>query len=302
VADKSDFFAAAPLRAIGDMALTGTDLRTLLAISFHDRRSLPRGKGRGCVASNATLALEVGTDITTISRSVSKLVKLGYVHKEPQPADKRKHALRVLFDGTDTWQSCQQSSDGTGAENEPHSREIVGNLANDRAEIVGDPANGKPEIVGSQISETPRKLPKIDPQEILLNRERDCVETRIDAVETAHLSGADNCQYDMSGIFEAASRSLSNKARNDDLPTSNIRLNKLLPANLLSLPLHAQLAKIERAFDRLGWDENRLVPDDAKAIGGYLTKIFDEHDGPASHRALRMLEKLETHADQEAAA
>jgi hypothetical protein len=164
VSSKGDFFAATPLRAIGDMALTGTDLRTLLAISFHDRRSIPNGKGRGCVASSATLAREVGTDITTISRSVSKLVKLGYVQKEPQPADKRKHTLRVLFDNADTCQPCQQSSDGTGAENDPHNREIVGNLAKDRAEIVGDPANEKPEIVGNQISETRRKLPKNDPK------------------------------------------------------------------------------------------------------------------------------------------
>lgn len=288
MAKETDFFAAAPMRAIGDPGLTGTDLRTLLAISFHDRRSIPQGKGRGCVASNTTLAKEVGTDITTISRSISKLVRLGYVVKEAQPNDRRKHTIRVIFDQPDSWQSCQVSTSSDAGQ-------IVGDPANDPAEMVGRFANDHGEIVGNQFSETRRNLPKSDTQEILLNRERDCVETRRDSVETAHRGDAVCNQEDVSDLVKATIGSLGQRAKGKELPSSGIALRDLLPESFTKLSLDAQLDHWERALKRINWSDDRLIEAEMSLMREWLEDVanqYERRESTAGARAQRMLERL----------
>lgn len=288
MAKEPDFFAPAPMRAIGDPGLTGTDLRTLLAISFHDRRSIPQGKGRGCVASNTTLSKEVGTDITTISRSISKLVRLGYVVKEAQESDRRKHTIRVIFDGANTWQDCQVSPDAPAPQN-------IGNPANDRAEIVDRLANDPAEIVGNQFSETRRNLPKTDHQEILLNRERDCVETQRDTVETAHRGDACDDEQDVSGLVNATIGLIGNHTERKELPSSGISLRILLPESFSTLSVDAKLAHLERALKRIDWNDDRLIEDDIDLMRTWLETVSNEYpssDYSAGARAQRMLERL----------
>jgi len=90
-------FSTIPANAIGDRTLTGLDLRCLAAISLHDGMSLIKKTGAGCYAALSTLARKAGTDVTNFSKSLSKLIKRGYVVKEPQLHDRRRSTLRVVF-------------------------------------------------------------------------------------------------------------------------------------------------------------------------------------------------------------
>jgi len=95
---KGAAFAMLPYRAIGDSRLTSLDLRTLAAISWHDRGSRPRGKGAGCWAGNKKLTEEVGCDYTNLSSTVTKLGTLGYITREPHPVNRKLRVYRVVYD------------------------------------------------------------------------------------------------------------------------------------------------------------------------------------------------------------
>lgn len=128
--------------------------------------STVKGKGAGCYATYKKMAAEVGCDYTNFSKSISRLMRWGYLVREPQLMDRRKFTLRVLYGTEDSWRNDQQS----GAEK-------VGDLANDQPEIVGDAANFPNEIVGQENSESRRNLPKTASHYISLKEELDFVET-----------------------------------------------------------------------------------------------------------------------------
>ena len=142
-------FSTIPANAIGDSSLTSLDLRCLAAISIHDGMSLIKETGAGCYAALSTLARKVGTDVTNFSKSLSKLIRKGYVVKEPQLHDKRRSTLRVVFprrkdDRPDGEKGCtppepQGPNDNydCGAPAE-HAKQLVGD---DQAKNVGIPGH-----------------------------------------------------------------------------------------------------------------------------------------------------------------
>jgi hypothetical protein len=107
-------YAALPVGAIGDQRLAGLHFRVLAAIAFHDRLSLSRETGKGCVASNGTLALEAGCDYSRLSATISDLVKWGYVVKEPSTVDKRLRTYRVRYDDSLPTRKLNGLPDGKG--------------------------------------------------------------------------------------------------------------------------------------------------------------------------------------------
>lgn len=127
-----------PARVIGDTSLTALDLRCLAVIAMHDGMSAVSGKGGGCYARNQTLAALVRTDATNFSKSLSRLIRAGYVTREPQLMDKRRFTLRVQYPKDNSWRDDQQS---------PQSHDL------ETGEIVGEPANPEPEIVGDGAGE-----------------------------------------------------------------------------------------------------------------------------------------------------
>jgi DNA-binding MarR family transcriptional regulator len=112
-------FAAMPARAIQDQKLHGLEWRVLAAVAMHDRMSLQKkAPGKGCIASNATLANWCGCNQTNLSTAISTLVERGYIRRE---ADKsgRNRTLRVLYTEGDAHalllaRACKPSSLGKG--------------------------------------------------------------------------------------------------------------------------------------------------------------------------------------------
>jgi hypothetical protein len=151
-----------PARVIGDTSLTALDLRCLAVIAMHDGMSAVSGKGGGCYARNQTLAALARTDATNFSKSLTRLMKAGYVTREPQLMDKRRFTLRVQYPRDNSWRDDQQSPPS----HDPETGEIVGEPANPAPEIVGDGEGGN----GGFSRETGSDY-------ISLNEELDSVET-----------------------------------------------------------------------------------------------------------------------------
>lgn len=89
-------FTTLPIRACSDKRLTGTDLRVLGVISFHDRRSLARGVGAGCFAGQRIIAQRTGLDRKNVRQSIERLVTLGYLERTERASEKRGYVLRVI--------------------------------------------------------------------------------------------------------------------------------------------------------------------------------------------------------------
>lgn len=214
-------FAAVPLRALADQSLSGLDLRTLMAVAAHDRLG---ANGRGCYAGQARLALMVRSDKTRMSKSLTRLVALGYVSLDRQ-SDKRRLILRVLYTEGDaaamTPAAARDSFDALpGAEiadalenalaGIPVARgdswpigqpsrvtkngEIVDHLVNSKAEIVDHSKSQAAEIIGEldpNIS-SERLINAVETEESLVKRrqaEKDRPAGNVDA--SAFLDGLD---------------------------------------------------------------------------------------------------------------
>ncbi|WP_443970852.1 hypothetical protein [Sphingobium sp. CR28] len=185
--DRRTFYCL-PRRAICDGELSALDHRVLGAIAIHDGMSASKGKGAGCVASNKTLTAMVGCDYTSMSKTIGRLLRKGYVVREPQLLDKRKFTLRLIYDEpdavrsgpTDSWSNGQQISD-----------EVVGEIANDPPEIVGEDANEGPEIVGRDNFETRTNLPETTAHYIPLRGEIDFAKQGNRFSKAARLSSRD---------------------------------------------------------------------------------------------------------------
>lgn len=95
--DGNRIFYCLPVRALRDKDLTSLDHRVLGAIALHDGMSNFKKKGRGCYATHKTLRDIVGCDYTNISKSITKLVKSGYLIVSAHPKDKRRSIYRVIY-------------------------------------------------------------------------------------------------------------------------------------------------------------------------------------------------------------
>lgn len=91
-------YAAIPLRALGDAALSGADLRTLGVVAAHDRFAKNHV---GCFASYKRLAAMAGLAVQSLKRSVANLIELGYLRAEPNPMDARRRILFVEYTEAD---------------------------------------------------------------------------------------------------------------------------------------------------------------------------------------------------------
>ena len=112
---RERLFFTGSVNIIGDQRPSGLDLRVYACVSMHDGMSLPKGTGRGCYATFATLIAEIGCDAANLSRSLKRLVEWGYITEERQD-DRRRKTYRVVFESRETWRNRQQSKS-----------EIVGN-------------------------------------------------------------------------------------------------------------------------------------------------------------------------------
>lgn len=86
-------YAPLPARAVADDRLNGLPLRVLAAVALRDRLSIARG-GKGCFASNQVLCIDCRCDEATLSRAITQLVDLGYLHRE---GTQRSRVLRVIY-------------------------------------------------------------------------------------------------------------------------------------------------------------------------------------------------------------
>lgn len=161
VRDRRQFYCL-PRRALADKNLTALEHRVLGAISIHDGMSKRKGKGAGCYASYRTLTDLVGCDYTNFSKAVSRLIRLGYVCREPQIMDKRKYTLFVIFDEESDWSPHQPSSDL-----------IVGDFTNVLKQNCQRAYNNSSKVVGDGKLETNGKLQKTGEHYIPLNGEID---------------------------------------------------------------------------------------------------------------------------------
>jgi len=249
-------FTTLPARAIADTSLTALDLRCLAVIALHDGMSGPKGAGGGCFARNATLAALVRTDVTNFSKSLTRLIRLGYVSREPQVMDKRRFTLRVEYPADDSWRTDQQSDDGNVGEQTNNRPEIVGEEANLPAEIVGDGESGN----GGFSKETGRDY-------IPLNGEID---------------------------FEESNKLNSHNGRVVADARRPAGIICQISDGFRRLPVGAQVAKVEAAFAALDRDPSAIPPDERKLVSDWLLGTYDEFpDEPFGQQAARIYQEIE---------
>lgn len=281
---KGREFTTAPSRAIGDTRLSALDLRCLLVIAMHDGMSTVKRSGPGCYAKSSTLAAMVQTDITNFSKAVSRLLKLGYIIKEPQQNDRRRFTLRVVYGAGDSWRGDQVSADSNHAE-------IVGESTNQCPEMVGEVTNESAEIVGEANVNNGGFPPFSDPHYISLNEELDFVETKeLNSVETAQRENAQRWPVDnISGNGSAGSRKDTAEAG----CSGEVSIASKLSRHFNNLSQDAQLSRFEEELNAIGRNIDALPRAERNRWTEWLLSLTDEcSETPAGHRALRLWEEL----------
>lgn len=93
--DTGPQFSPIPYRAIIDGNLDPLSLRVLGIVAYRDRFG---ANGRGCCLSQKQIALDVGAHEKSVARSMSLLIRLGYVRAEKTRADRRASEYFVQYD------------------------------------------------------------------------------------------------------------------------------------------------------------------------------------------------------------
>lgn len=248
-------FTTLPAAVIADTRLTALDIRCLAVIALHDGMSGPKGSGGGCFAKNATLAALARTDVTNFSKSLARLVRLGYVSRDPQVMDKRRFTLRVQYPADDSWRTDQQS-DG----------EEVGETTNEQPEIVGEEANHPAEIVGDGEGENGGFSSETGRDYIPLNGEID---------------------FDESNKLNSHNGRVVADARR---PAGIICQ---IADGFKDLPVGAQVAKVEAAFAALDRDPSAIPPHERKLVTDWLLGTYDDFpDEPFGKQAARIYQEI----------
>jgi DNA-binding MarR family transcriptional regulator len=260
-------FTTMPVRALGDQRFTALTFRSLGVIALHDGMSKVKGSGGGCYARHATLAERIGTDVTNFSKSLSLLIKWGYVAREPQLMDKRRFTLRVIYSDEDSWQPDQPSPP----------QEL-----RDPSEIVGEEGHPEAEIVGEAEGKNGSFSRENDAHYISLNEELDFDESReINSPKGPRFAQhSDNDVLD--SIFASGRFSSERPPKKKDPAEAGCgewALKPHLPSNLSKLPLGAQVSRIEAAFDAIGRDADRMARDERSMFAELLYNIGDEYSG-----------------------
>lgn len=324
-------FTTLPIRACSDKRLTGTDLRVLGVISFHDRRSLARGVGAGCFAGQRIIAQRAGLDRKNVRLSIERLVQFGYLDRQERASEKRGYVLRVIEVDPNA------PADPIGGAGTPY--------ADDDDEAV-DYFEGVQEPPQAGVQEPPHRGCG-DPH----NRDlRDLVETRRDSTEVAHFSQSASdeistrqseelstgaiCQGELRFLVIIAANILGSHAalhQRSGVPTNYISRAKnaksiphdheaalvtacdqvvkanihrhppfirfgefgvLLPADFDAKSHDVQLHHLEKALKLV--PGHKFVAAAEEQIDEFLAEICENHCGEGSgHRAQRMREELD---------
>jgi len=249
-------FTTLPASTIADTSLTALDMRCLAAIAYHDGMSASRGTGGGCYARNDTLAALVRTDTTNFSKCLSKLIRLGYVTREPQLSDKRRFTLRVQYPTDDSWRTDQQSTP-----------EKIGQLANNGGEIVGEATNRTPKVVGDSEGGNGSFSNETSQQYISLNEE-------IDFEESNEINSENRRDF-----------AVAQRSGND--------FRDHLPSSFGSLTLPAKLSHLERAWKAIDRDPARMTDADFNQVTGWLQTLADvDDDENVRQQAARLYEEM----------
>ncbi len=91
-------YSPVPARAMGDPALSGADLRVLMAIASHDRFG---SNGTGCYASHTRLASITSLHAKAVARSIGRLRDARYISVERNPMNGRLAVYRVIYSDED---------------------------------------------------------------------------------------------------------------------------------------------------------------------------------------------------------
>jgi len=93
---KKGTFRLMPDRAFADKELSATDYRVLAAIAFFDRGG---ANGRGCFATQSTIAVRAGCQREEASRSISKLRDHGHITMTASSSkDARRRTIHLVYD------------------------------------------------------------------------------------------------------------------------------------------------------------------------------------------------------------
>jgi hypothetical protein len=256
MAKKPRPFCALPANAMADTSLTALDMRCLAVIAWHDGMSGASGKGGGCFARNDNMAAIINTDPTNFSKCLTKLIRLGYVTREPQIMDKRRFTLRVQYPTDNSWRDDQQSNPLNVGEMTNNGSDIVGEQANHPRNVVGDGAHGN----GSFSKENA-------PDYISLNEE---------------------LHFDESSERNSAKRRDVAVARRPD------GIICQLPSNINDLPMGARVSKVEAAFDALDRDPFAMSDVERRKITDWLFKCSEDYaDEPFGQQAQRLLVEMD---------
>jgi DNA-binding MarR family transcriptional regulator len=271
--DAPRLFVALPIRLNRDRNLSALDIRCLAAIARHDNRSLSKGTGPGCFATNVTLAMEVGIDATNFSKSLSRLFGGGYVVREQRAGHRRGlTTLRVIYDADDG-----EADAGDGwANDQPSSPRKVAKRPTIPSEIGGE-AESKNSAFSRQN----------DRQETSLSERRDFVKTsRRDAVETAQQGCGERSA-------DRGKRKSEPQSDGAEAPAAGgVSLYPHLPRDIRRLGLSAQLVCLERAINAIGGDASLIDPDERKTWARALNGAFNAYGGEADgYHALRLIEQ-----------
>ena len=273
-----------PARAIADTGLSALDLRCLMAIAIHDGMSLVKGSGPGCYARIATLAGLVRTDISNFSKSLSKLVKHGYVVREPQQSDRRRFTLRVVYGDDDSWRFDQEIQTGQQSS-------AVGDLTNELQEKVGEFTNCSAKLVGGSPPRNGEKQPNSDPHYIPLNGEIDSVKTgEINSVESAHdtFPAAKRAGLDRSDFTFS-----SQKNGAEALAGNRVSIKSNLPESFPNLAPEAQLVKFESVWAQTGRNAEALDPQERLEWEKLFSDLSDWFSGKQTgHHAERLYQEI----------
>lgn len=279
---KPRTFTTIPVAMIADTDLTALDLRIAAVIALHDGMSAVKGKGGGCYAKNSTLASLARTDVTNFSKSLSKLMKKGYVTREPQLMDKRRFTLRVQYPSDESWRADQPTGERIDAET---------------GEIVGEPATAKAEIVGDAESGNDGFSSETGGHYISLNEELDSEESeKLNSSEEAHLRDASFPPDDDCGQVWRVPDAIKAGKEAAEAGCVEWALKAHLPPNLEALPLGAQVSKLDKAFTAIGRDRGALREDERAKWTHMLTDIFETclggDDDATAQQALRLSEDM----------
>jgi len=105
--DRPECFSPIPFRAITDRRLKRADLAVLGVIAVHDRFNT---NGRGCYVARDRLVFLTGLSVGAFSRSVSKLLELGYISAQRGPKDGRRRVFRVIYTKEDGFLFSKKSN------------------------------------------------------------------------------------------------------------------------------------------------------------------------------------------------